>query len=156
MRQLGWVVVLLFLCSGCGSPPTTFPVPADDVAMNSAMARARAEAQTFVERLRRPRAGDRDFSAKVAITEGDQVEHFWLQNVRYEHPALVGTLANDPELVRKYKFGEQVKVPADQISDWMYVHNDRLVGNYTLRVFRDRMTPAERKELDQSAGFRIE
>jgi uncharacterized protein YegJ (DUF2314 family) len=47
-------------------------------------------------------------------------------------------------------------VVAERISDWMYVHEGRLVGGYTIRVMRDRLSPAERLRFDQGLPFKIE
>jgi len=42
------------------------------------------------------------------------------------------------------------------ISDWLYLEDDLLVGGFTLRVIRDRMSPVERMQFDASVPFRVE
>ena len=41
------------------------------------------------------------------------------------------------------------------MTDWKYVQHDVLVGGYTVRVLRDRMDDAARRELDSQLDFRI-
>jgi uncharacterized protein YegJ (DUF2314 family) len=124
--------------------------------MNQAMERARAEVQEFVAHLMKPADGESDFAVKVPITEAGDTEHFWLEGVRYQDGKLSGRLANDPEVVRNHHYGEQVSVASDQISDWMYLREKRLVGGFTIRVLRNRMPAAERLRFDQSLQFKID
>lgn len=41
------------------------------------------------------------------------------------------------------------------ISDWMYIEDGYLVGGYTTRVIRDRMTEEERKKHDAQAPYKF-
>jgi len=59
-------------------------VPDHDPEMDMAIERARAEVSTFIERLAQPQVGDETFSVKAPIRDGDQVEHFWLNDVRHD------------------------------------------------------------------------
>jgi uncharacterized protein YegJ (DUF2314 family) len=149
-------VLCLVLAPGCGRRGTTISVSGDDPEMNAAMQKARSQVSSFLDRLRQPKTTDRHFSVKVPLRDGERVEHFWLEDVRYENGMFRGTLGNDPEVVRGHKFGEPVEVAADGISDWMYVDGDHLVGGFTIRVLRDRMSPAERAELDHRLDFKID
>jgi uncharacterized protein YegJ (DUF2314 family) len=150
------VLPALMLLLACGGGKTTVSVAEDDREMNAAMQRARAEVTVFVERLQRPQATDRNFSVKVPLRDGDQVEHFWLDDVRHEDGVFHGTLGNDPELVHGHEYGEPVSVSTKDISDWMFVDHDHLVGGFTIRVIRDRMSPADRAELEKGLDFRID
>ncbi len=131
------------------------PVAADDAEMNRAMERARAEVSTFVDGLQNPKPGDRDFAFKAPVKQGDQVEHFWLDNVHHEASHLVGAIGNDPQAVRNVKVGDQLKVRIAEISDWMFVRDGVLVGGYTIRVMLGRLGEEERKEMLASLPFRI-
>jgi uncharacterized protein YegJ (DUF2314 family) len=42
------------------------------------------------------------------------------------------------------------------LSDWMYLEDNRLVGGYTLRVLRDSVSPEARARMDSQLPFRIE
>ena len=104
--------------------------------MNRAIERARAEVSTFVARLEKPQPGDSEFAFKAPIKDGERTEHFWLQSVRHETGHLVGTISNDPEFVRTVKLGDHRRVPVNEISDWMFVSDGRLVGGYTIALRR--------------------
>jgi uncharacterized protein YegJ (DUF2314 family) len=106
--------------------------------------------------LEHPEPDDRAFSVKVPVRDGADVEHIWLENVRQENGVFHGTLGNVPELVRGRRQGEWVSEAAATISDWMYVHDDHLVGGYTLRLMFARMSPAERADATRGLDFTIE
>jgi uncharacterized protein YegJ (DUF2314 family) len=131
-------------------------MPADDLAMSRAVERARAEVATFIGRLEKPLPGDRGFAVKAAIMDAGETEHFWLVDVRQRDGQFVGTIGNDPESVKNVKLGDAWHVAANQISDWMFVHDDRLVGGYSIRVIMDRLSPDERKVMVAGLNFKIE
>jgi uncharacterized protein YegJ (DUF2314 family) len=166
-RAMPSVLALSLACSGAkpaanvakpavSIAETTVSVPAEDAEMNAAMQQARGQVTDFVERLQKPRAADRNFSVKMPIWDGGQVEHFWIADLRHDSGVFRGTLGNDPELIRGHRFGELVSVPMKDISDWMYVDRDRLVGGFTIRVLRNRMAPIERAAMDKQLDFKIE
>jgi uncharacterized protein YegJ (DUF2314 family) len=84
------------------------------------------------------------------------VEHFWVKITKFDGEQFEGTINNDPELVKTVKDGDRIKVEKEKVEDWMYVEKNKLVGGYTVRLLRDRLSPAERKALDDSLPFKIE
>lgn len=149
-------IVVAVILAACSSPKSVIMVPDHDPEMDAAIERARASVGTFISRLQAPAQGDANFAVKVPIRDGDQVEHFWLDDVRYANGVFNGKLGNEPEIVTGHKYGENVSVAQTEISDWMYVQNDVLVGGHTIRLLRQRMTPEERDRLDAEMTFRIE
>ena len=75
--------------------------------------------------------------------------------MRHETGHLVGTIANDPALVRTVKLRDHRPVRVNEISDWM-VRQRRLVGGYTMRVMVNRLADDERKAMLASLPFKIE
>jgi len=66
-------------------------------------------------------------------------------------------LANQP-LAREQKGSrvkQRVEFEPSYISDWMYIDDGYLVGGYTTRVIRDRMTPEEREAHDAEAPYKF-
>jgi uncharacterized protein YegJ (DUF2314 family) len=151
------LALALMLTIGCAKDVTerTYRVPADDSHMNAAIAKARATVRTFEAALRAPKASQSGFSIKVRIEDGDAVEHFWLSDVTFNGSVFHGKIANDAETVKTVAFGDPVSARPAEISDWMYVDHGILVGGYTLRVLRDRLSPSERNEFDKSVPFRV-
>jgi uncharacterized protein YegJ (DUF2314 family) len=141
---------------GRARDPYFYRVDKEDAEMTAAMVRARAEVAVFIDRLSHPREGDEDFSVKLPIRDGRNVEHFWLNDVRCENGRFYGTLDNEPELIRCHHHGEALSVVAGEISDWMYIHEGRLVGGYTVRLMRQRLNPKDRQKMDEQLQFRID
>lgn len=158
LRALALCVLSLITMPACGQSgdDRVTMVRADDAEMNAAISKARATVGTFITALRTRNRAQSALSVKVPIADGDDVEHFWLSNVSYDGALFHGDIANDPQTVKKVKFGQPVSVRPTEISDWMYVDNGRLVGGYTLRLLRERMSPSERAEFDERAPFRVE
>lgn len=138
-----------------GEPPFQFIKP-DDSKMNRAIAQARSSVRGFVRALQNPAANQSDFSVKVPVDTGSGIEHMWLTSVRHQHGKFTGLINNEPVEGGKVKLGDEVTFGEQEISDWMYVENDKLVGGYTIRALRDSMDPEERAKLDSSLPFAIE
>jgi uncharacterized protein YegJ (DUF2314 family) len=64
-------------------------------------------------------------------------------NVERKDGKIFGTINNDPEIVHNVKIGDRILTPEDDISDWLYMQNGKMVGNYTLRVLFKQMSVSE-------------
>jgi len=110
--------------------------------MNAAIAKARETLPKFWAAFDHPSPGQDTFSLKVKITDGKAVEHFWTQNVEKKDGKIFATIGNDAEWVHNVKIGDRIEVPEADISDWFYLQNGKMVGNYTIRVLFKHM-PAD-------------
>ncbi len=145
--RIAWILVP-WLCTGCAPSSTSdgiVSVAEDDQEMEAAIATARSKLPDFWAAFEQPAPGDTDFALKVEITDPNGTEHFWVNNLERTGGTIHGTINNDPEIVRSVKFGERIEVPEADISDWTYTRNDKMMGNYTLRVLLKSM-PAEEAE----------
>ncbi len=104
--------------------------------MNAAIAEARETVDDFIAALSNPQPNQMAFSVKVAIIDGDQTEHLWLTPVRYENGKFIGRINNEPHMVTTVKFGDEVTVAKDEISDWLYAEDRTLIGGFTARVLQ--------------------
>jgi uncharacterized protein YegJ (DUF2314 family) len=138
-----------------GEPDVQF-VGAEDRQMNAAMAKARATIEQFKGRLDSPPPSQTAASLKARFEDQGQIEHMWLDDVTYAGGVFHGTIGNEPMLVTKWSFGDRVTVSVERVSDWMIADNGRLIGGWTIRVLRDRMSPQERADFDASLGLKIE
>jgi uncharacterized protein YegJ (DUF2314 family) len=59
----------------------------------------------------------------------------------------MGTINNDPNKVSTVKLGERIEIPEADISDWMYLRDGKVVGNYTLRPLLKKMPAKEAEQL---------
>ena len=119
----------------------------DDKQMNAAIARARETLPVFWKVKRNLVAGQSSLSLKVEITDGDAVEHFWLMDIIEQGDGYTGTIANTPQSVGNVKEGQRYSFPATDITDWMYMQNDKIYGGYTIRVLVDKMPKDEGEKL---------
>ena len=163
---IGWAAVCLVLAAGPtvrgddstrgDKPPRNIvDVKEDDPRMNAAIAKARKSVDDFIKALKDPARGQTSFAVKVPIPGEGRVEHFWVNDVRYDGKQFTGKINNDPEYVKDVKLGDTVTVGRDKISDWMYVDRGVLVGGQTIRAIRAAMSDADRRELDKRLPFKI-
>lgn len=122
-------------------------VDAGDVAMNAAIAKARATLPQFWERYAKPGPGEESFGLKVAISGGGHIEHFWLIGIKRENGVLSGEINNDPNWVTTVKLGQRYVIPEKDISDWIYMRDGKIMGAYTMRALLDRMPPEQAADI---------
>jgi len=73
----------------------------------------------------------------------------------HAEPEFTGVLANEPAGSSTLRLGDRVTVPEDRITDWKYIQHDILIGGYSLRLLRKRMSEESRRELDSRLDFRV-
>jgi uncharacterized protein YegJ (DUF2314 family) len=129
---------------------------ADDREMNAAMAQARDTLAQFEERLANPTPDQTMAIIKGRFTEGDLVEHMWLNQIVVTPEGYRGVLGNDPYELTGMKAGATLVVPRERVSDWIVVADGKLIGGYTMRVLRSRLPEDERAAFDEQNGIRIE
>lgn len=152
------LVVAIALVAGCSAreQPRVVWVEDEDPSLRAATAQARKTVDEFIARLEKPAAPESFFSVKVRLQEGRVVEHLWLGHVRFDGQKFTGTLDNNPDWLARTKAGSTHEVAPDQISDWMIMENNRLIGGYTIRALRDKVPPVQRVKWDQALGFSID
>jgi uncharacterized protein YegJ (DUF2314 family) len=141
---------------GPGAEPEIMSFEPEDAEMNSAMEKARADLAPFLKALSQPSSTRDHLAIKVGFSDDYGNEYLWLSDVRYQDGIFRGTVSNQPETVKSTYYGASVSVPAQQIADWMFIENGRLVGGYTMRVMRGRLSNEERAEFDANIGFVID
>lgn len=124
----------------------------DDHEMAAAVDAAKASLRQFLETFLEPERGQESFLLKVAFIEGEQVEHIWVADLELDGMNFRGVIANEPSLPC-FRFKQPVEFEPRQITDWMFIQDGRLMGGYTTRLIRQRMTPEERESFDTSVPF---
>jgi len=122
--------------------------------MEAAILEAKANFKQFIEAFCNPTERQRSFLVKVVFDEGEKREHIWLADLDFISGKPSGVVANEPKLP-SLRFMERVEFEPSHISDWMYVDDGYLVGGYTTRVIRERMTPEARKAYDAEAPYKF-
>ncbi len=133
-----------------------YNVEEEDPEMLRAIAKSR---ETFPEFLSAYRSNDstiQDFAIKVPFKVGKGHEHIWLNKIRIEQDKILGVVNNQPEMTEEVTLGDTVVIDRNTISDWNYIKGNKLYGGYSVRLLRNRMTPEQRDQFDQSTGLIIE
>jgi len=131
-------------------------IPDNDEKMNNAMAKARATVDTFLTALKEPTSNRTRFAVKLHFNDGSRTEHIWISKVTFDGVLFHGVIPNDPQIVKSVKAGQKVSVAKGEISDWMFVENNKLVGGETLRAVRNAFNDKDRIEFDKSLPFVID
>ena len=130
-------------------------VSSEDPEMLAAIHEARASVKKFLDAFVAPQPKQRAFLVKIAFVKDGDVEHLWLADLNLAGARPTGVIANPP-LRKDLKFKQRVEIDFTFLSDWMYVDEGKLVGGFTTRLLRRRMTSEERTKADSESPFRIE
>jgi uncharacterized protein YegJ (DUF2314 family) len=90
-----------------------------------------------------------------ARTSSDKprVEEMWISEIDFDGRDVSGELLNQPNWLKSIKQGDAVRLPLEQVSDWMYVIGGKVYGAFTVQLLRSRMPKKARTEHDQAWGL---
>ena len=164
--------LLLSLCQApaFANDPNPVPnVPKGDPAMTAAFARAAAGLDEFFAKWRNPPAGAERFSVKIGLTDtpgapgyaivrpGDGapgfVEWFWTNNLRADGTGFSAQISNEAEDLRNVAFGQTIHFARQDIGDWMYFQNGKIVGNATACPALAHASAEERRQMKEQYGL---
>jgi uncharacterized protein YegJ (DUF2314 family) len=138
-----------------GVEPQYFDVVQHKRAMRQAVHQARRTVGVFIQAVQKPSPGQYDFQVKKPFRQGLVTEHIWLTKVTFSGNRFHGYVDNQPRKIKGLKFGQRVSVNPNEISDWAFIQNGRLIGGYTIRVLYMELPPAGKAALRREANFRI-
>jgi uncharacterized protein YegJ (DUF2314 family) len=157
---------LVLGCAATGGPlQTTATTPSEpdvvllaenDYEMRIAEAKAQRSIGRFIEALASPAATQTYFAVKTLLRDGERAEHVWVSRLSYDGARFQGTVANAPFALTTVTHGDALTVAPGDITDWMIVEDQALVGGYTIRLERDRMSVEQRADFDGRVGFAID
>jgi uncharacterized protein YegJ (DUF2314 family) len=174
MKQLLVRLVAVFVCAGgaraaeqdtaqaVDSPANTHArrgytqVSNDDPQMAKAVEDAQRTLGFFMAALRAKKNGDTVLEIKKAFVDGDKVEHLWIRRVTYDGKNFHGQVDNQPSEVGNVHAGQRVTVAPRAVDDWMFLKDGKLMGAYTTRVLYARLSPEDKAQFDQNAGYKVE
>jgi uncharacterized protein YegJ (DUF2314 family) len=124
--------------------PPIVDVRAADAEMNTAIARARDTLPTFWASCDAPKPTETGHALKVRFDVGAEVEHIWVIDVKkLSDGNYSGLLANEPSDLPGKNIGDQVKFKQIDISDWMFMRNEKVVGGETIKALLKSMPEEE-------------
>ena len=136
-----FVCLVLGICSCSKSPETLVKDGYDEQEMDAAIALARSEVDSFIGEM--SKGNGTDFAVKVPIEDKGEIEHFWLTDIVYRNGKFEGVIGNEPGIVTNVKSGQKWTVKKSEISDWMYMRDGKMFGNYTIRPLLKTMSEEE-------------
>ncbi len=112
--------------------------------MNAAVQEARETLPRFFVELK---GGEGDFSLKVPVRHGREVEQVWISELQYAGGKFTGRIISKADSKRGAGVGQSYTVSGGDISDWMIERDGAIYGGYTLRARLDEMPDEEAASL---------
>jgi uncharacterized protein YegJ (DUF2314 family) len=124
--------------------PPIVGVRAADAEMNAAIAHARDTLPTFWASFDAPKPTEMGHALKVRFDAGAEVEHIWVSDVeKLSDGNYSGRLANEPDDLPGKSIGDEVEFKQSDISDWMFMRNEKVVGGETIKALLKSMPEEE-------------
>lgn len=130
-------------------------VPENDIEMAEAIKKAQSTVDKFIKNLNNKKENQRLFTVKIKIIENEEVEHIWITDVEYKEGKFSGKINNQPVFIKSLQYGQKIEATKKEISDWMFVENDKLVGGYTVRLLIRRMPEKQRESFLKQLSFKV-
>jgi uncharacterized protein YegJ (DUF2314 family) len=120
-------------------------VPNSDAEMSAAIAKARATLPTFWASYEAPKPSETGHSLKVRFpNKTNDGEHIWMAEVKkLADGRYSGRFANDPRYLPGKRAGDVAEFKEADISDWMFMRNNKIVGGETIRVLLKSLPKAD-------------
>lgn len=130
----------------------------EEPAMRKAFEQAKASLDMFLAQAKAPATGSDSYAIKVAVSDGQNTEYFWVVDFSNNGEQFTGVLNNQPRLVMKHRYGEKIAFRRDQIADWTYMDtaNRRMHGNFTACALLTKEPPAQAAEFKRQYGLRCD
>jgi uncharacterized protein YegJ (DUF2314 family) len=160
-----WIVCMALLSPPAFAQSLVERAARDEVAfmsseepvMRAAYEKAGRTLDDFLKMAAKPPKGTTSIALKVAVTDGSNIEYFWVVDFSKRGDGFVGALNNEPNYVRKYKLGERFAFTRKQIVDWVYVDaNGRMHGNFTACALLSKEEPEDAEEFQRQYGLKCE
>ena len=111
----------------------TVSIPSDDGEMSDAINEAKASIGEFFKAFKNPAPNQTSFLIKARFENDITSEHIWLADLDFNTDPATGVVANEPS-VSFLRYMQRVSFLPDQISDWMFYEDQRLVGAFTTKL----------------------
>jgi uncharacterized protein YegJ (DUF2314 family) len=122
-----------------GDDPPIVDVRAADAEMNAAIARARDTLPTFWASYDAPKPTESGHCLKVRFAGDGYVEQIWMADVeRLPDGNFSGRFSNEPNNLPG-NIGDQAEFKQADISDWMFMRNEKIVGGETIKLLLKSM-----------------
>lgn len=131
-------------------------LPTKDIEMHQVIVEANKTLYKFEDALKSNNRDYSYFALKSKFKSDNGVEYIWISDVTIKNDMYIGVIDNIPKSITYLHIGDTVELSKENISDWMYVDNNKLRGGYTIRLLRKRMSDSQRKQFDDEIKLIIE
>jgi len=128
-------------------------VSEDDPEMMEAINSSRDSFNEFEKAFKSKDKTLEGFAIKLGFNDGGGYEHMWLGNIKFKKGRWFGKLSNEPQYTTGIYYGQKFEINPEEISDWMYFKNGKLVGGKTMILLINRMPEEERNQYKQALGL---
>ena len=141
-KSIGVLIIILLLVS-CqkqadfiNTDRSTLHMDQADEELTHIAIHARDTLPEFFRHLLRPSKDEGNFMVKYPFRadreSGFNMEHLWLSDLRYKNGVYYGVITNTPFYISSVKKGDLVTFNMEEISDWMYTSNEKIIGGYSI------------------------
>lgn len=130
-------------------------VPDDDPAMQAAFKKAQDTLDEFLALSAASAPNTDSFALKVAISEGDRKEYFWITPFAVSDGKFSGRVSNTPRTVSNVSEGQQIQFARSAIVDWTYENpiEKKTYGNFTACALLSRESKEEAAAVMKEYGL---
>ncbi|MDK7374562.1 MULTISPECIES: DUF2314 domain-containing protein [Weeksella] len=96
------------------------------------------------------------FVKEKYVNDANREEHLWIRDITAKGDTLYGVVDSKPRVTNKVKHNDMIVIDPARISDWMYYDNGKLVGGFSLRYERSKLSVEEQKEFDEKYNVSFE
>jgi uncharacterized protein YegJ (DUF2314 family) len=150
-------IVGVLLITACGTSTPTAIAPATDEEFNAAVDQAHSTLSTVRQALLAPEPSYAFVGLKIRVNGRSEFEDIWTEPLDFYNGAFTTQMVEGVALAQGYHPENYVRVPVDDVIDWMIVEDDgNLIGGYTIRLAYRHMTPEEQEEFIRITGYTVE
>lgn len=122
--------------------------------LDRAVEEAKATYRDLVAALEASAPGHSGFAVKKPYDTPDGgFEHIWIGEVTWDGERFHGVINNEPVDTDAVALGDRVQVTPDELSDWMYIDGDTIVGGYTVRVLHYQQSEEDQRAFEEATGL---
>lgn len=169
MRRVVQILLLVStaICLGCrrersATPPKPTELPSSTTALDSSHSspsyeiapEVRDSLDQFIEALQANDPEEHAFCIKAILDDGKRKTTEWLSPVAYDGESFRSTFRRQP-YSDAYAWGDEVIVAPEDVVDWTYIDDERIVGAFLLRKFRSLPERIEAPRLEESGTYTL-
>jgi uncharacterized protein YegJ (DUF2314 family) len=126
----------------------TIAVETTDEELAKIAEEARQTLHDFIRTLQRPIPGEGEFYVKYGFyaEQGSSFdkEYLWLSDISFRDGFYFGKIMNIPQYIPYFKQGDRVSFIIDDIVDWMYQDNGKIVGGKSIKYLIEQIDEENR------------